>query len=247
MLVDIHCHLDAKEFDVDRYEVLERARANGVTAIINNGLNPESNRTTLELCENIKMLKPALGIHPSEVSKLEDHTIERELDFINGLRGVMAIGETGLDFYRGMDPKRQIEVFTKFLQLAEARNLPVIVHSRKAEKEVVELLESSNVKNIILHAFQGGRKLMKKAEDNKWLFSLPPSIVYDEQFQMIGKEVAINQLLTESDSPDMGPVKGEKNEPGNVIFTIKKIAQLKGMDEEEVKNIIFMTYRRIFG
>ncbi|MFH1638045.1 MAG: TatD family hydrolase [Candidatus Woesearchaeota archaeon] len=247
MLVDVHCHLDFREFDIDRYDIIDRAKAKGVTAIINNGLNPESNKKTLALCETIDILKPALGMHPMEVSKLEDSTIERELEFINGQRGIAAIGEVGLDFYKGMQPERQIAVFTDFIRLAEHKHLPIIVHTRKAEKECVELLESSSLKKVILHAFQGSKSLAKKAEDNGWFFSLPPSIVYTEQFQQMAKDIAVNQLLTETDSPFLGPVKEEKNEPANVSYVVEKIAELKGMDKEEVKNVIFMTFRRLFG
>lgn len=246
MLVDVHCHLDDKAFDVDRFDVIERAKAKGVVSIINCGTNPESNRKTLSLCEINKIMKPALGIHPMSVVNIPDHVIDREIEFIQNLRRVVAISEVGLDFYKAMERERQIAVFTKFIQLAEKKQLPIIVHSRKAEKECVELLESSSLKKIILHTFQGSKSLVKKAEDNGWLFSFPPSIIYNEQFQHMVKDISISQLLTETDSPVLGPVKGEKNEPANVSVVIDSIAKLKGLDPEEVKNIIYMNFRKIF-
>ena len=112
--------------------------------------------------------------------------------------------------------------------------------------EVVEMLESSKLKNIILHCFCGRKHLVKRAAENGWNFSIPPIIVRLEQFQIMAELVNISQLLTETDSPYLSPYPGKRNEPAFVAETIKKIAEIKKFEAEEVANNIFMNYQNIF-
>ena len=121
------------------------------------------------------------------------------------------------------------------------------MYSNEAEVEVVEMLESSKVKDIILHCFCGRKHLVKRAADSGWNFSIPPIIVRLQQFQIMAEIVNISQLLTETDAPYLSPYPGKRNEPAYVIETIKKISEIKKMTEEETANNIFMNYQRIFG
>jgi len=245
MLVDVHCHLDFDQFN-DLDEVIERAKEAGLKAILNNGISKKSNRKTLELAEKYPLVKPVLGLYPDEALKMNDRQINAEIEFIKKSKPV-AIGEVGLDGMRVPNMIRQKEVFQKFIELAKELDIPIIVHSRQAEETAVEMLEKAKAKKVIMHCFNGSLKLVKRIEKNGWHFSIPANIVYANQFKELVKTVSSNYLLTETDSPFLGPEKGKRNEPMNVKETIKVIAEIKQIEVEEATKIIFMNYKRLFG
>ena len=159
---------------------------------------------------------------------------------------MISIGEVGLDFKFSRDKENQIENFKKIIELSEKIKKPLIVHSRGAEKECVEILETSKNKKILMHMFSGNKKLIKKGADLGFYFSVPCIINKSEHFQMLTNLVSINQLLTETDCPWLSPFPDKKNEPAFIKFTIEKIAQIKKMEKLEVENNIFMNYQRLF-
>jgi TatD DNase family protein len=256
--IDVHAHLDFDEYKVDLDKVLEDCKTKGVKAIILNGVHPESNRRILELSVKHPIFKPALGYYPTHVVENKWKDVEDELDFILHNKHKVAIGEVGLDYKFGAEThpdfkmpieeqkKLQKKAFEKIIEISEKTKKPLIIHSRKAEEDVIEMIESSSLKNPVFHCFSGKRKLVQKIADNKWNFSIPVTLIKLQQFQEMVQYTNINQLLTETDSPYLGPVPGERNTPANVALTIKKIAELKGFDEEETANTIFMNYQRLF-
>jgi TatD DNase family protein len=162
-------------------------------------------------------------------------------------KNIVAIGEVGLDFWEEENTKEeQKKNFLNMIDFAEELKLPMVIHSRKAELEAVEILESSKQKKIMMHCFSGSRKLIKRCEKNGWMFSIPTNITFSEHFQMMAKEVSMSQIMTETDAPYLPPVKGERNEPANVRYTIKKIAELKKLDEQEVENMVYANYQKFF-
>ncbi|RMF54833.1 TatD family deoxyribonuclease [Candidatus Woesearchaeota archaeon] len=246
ILVDAHAHLDDKSFK-DISEVVGRAEKVGVKEVITNGVGPASNRKSLEIARKFSIVKAALGIYPCEADKMSSEEISAEIDFIEKNKNkVIAIGEVGLDFYwKPYDEKKQKDAFQKFIGLSERLRIPLIVHSRKAEAEVIEMIESSRAKPLI-HCFGGSMKLAKRIADNGWSFSIPCIVVRDDHFQRLVREVNISQLLTETDSPYLAARKDERNEPAFVLESVRKIASLKGLDVEEAANIIYMNYQRLF-
>ena len=132
------------------------------------------------------------------------------------------------------------------IKLAEESNKPIVVHSRKAEQKCVEMLESSSSKKIVMHCFSGKKSLVRKIADNGWFLTVPTIVVRSQQFQDIAKNVPITQLFCETDSPYLSPYKGQTNEPAFVIESYKKIAEIKGMDLNEVANNIYMNWQGIF-
>lgn len=246
-LVDIHAHLDDKQFAKDLDAVIERAKNIGLKVIINNGINPGSNRKTLELAKKFDIVKPALGLYPLEGLKLKEEEIEKEIEFIlENKDQILAVGEIGLDAYWKKETlEKQKPIFQEFIDLAEKIKKPVIVHSRNAEKECLEMLESSKLK-VVMHCFSGSLSLAKKIEDKGWSFSIPPSIVRSKHFQELVEKININQLLTESDAPYLGVKHGQRNEPAFVRETVKKIAELKALDEIEVENNLYMNFQGLF-
>jgi TatD DNase family protein len=262
-LIDVHAHLDHALFESDLPDVIERARQAGVKKIIANGVDPQTNRKVLQIAKKYPVVKPALGIYPpdalrTEVSEdgyplnlktLTMQDIEEELEFIKKAKPI-ALGEVGLDYKTGAKEesgkKEQKQVFQKFIELSEKLKVPLIVHSRKAEPDVVEMLESSNAKKVVLHCFSGKFSLVKRARDNGWSFSIPVNVVRSEQFQNIVAQVNLSQLLTETDAPYLSPFPGKRNEPAFVLESLKKIAEIKQLTLEDTANNILMNYKNLF-
>jgi TatD DNase family protein len=250
MLADLHAHLDIiKEEKLDG--LVDRAKKAGVKAIITAGVDKKSNRKCLELQEQFYIVKASLGLYPTEASKLSDSEIGEELAFIRGNKDkIVGIGEIGLDYQEAEDDdekeKQQI-LFEKQLELAKILDIPAIVHSRKAEKEVVETLIKLDCKKVVLHAFHGKINLVKEAIEKGFYFSIPTNIVRSSQFQAIVKAVNASNLLTETDSPFLATEKDGKSEPAHITETISEIAKIKGLEQEETANIIYSSYQKLFA
>lgn len=248
ILVDVHAHLELIK-DLDK--VIENSKKTGVKAIITNGVNPETNRKSLEISEKYDIVKPALGIYPMdalsrETKSLNVFDVDKEIDFIKKNKNkIAAVGEVGLDYKNGKDKKQQKDVFIKMIKLAKELDKPLIVHSRQAENDAVEILEKFNFKKTIMHCFNGDKNLVKRVIENNWFFSIPCIVIKSFQMQHIVKRANMSKLLTETDAPFLSPFDGE-NEPAFVKETINKIAEIKGLDKEEVANIIFMNYKGLF-
>jgi TatD DNase family protein len=256
--IDVHCHMDFTNVVKKIPDVLDSGMI-----VISNGINPPSNRRHLKLLDEFgssdhSNLKIALGLYPMDADEIDPYDADKEIGFIKGKiienpDRIMAIGEVGMDYYNGgkndLAKKEQKEVFKKIIGLAKELRKPILVHSRKAESDVVETLEKSGIApgQVILHCFSGKKKLIERARDNKWFFTIPTNVVRNESFQWMVKNIDINHLFCETDSPWLSPYgRGEINTPLNVIESYKMIARLKEMDLEEVKKNIYMNYQKVF-
>ncbi len=258
LLVDVHAHLDHPFFDKDLDFVIERAKKQGVKAIITNGVNPSSNKRVLALAKKYDIVKAALGMYPIDAlqkevqtgefpRKLQTFTVADCLAEIKRHKNdIVAIGEVGMDFAIADDREMQREHFQQVIELAVEIKKPLIVHSRKAEQEVIEMLSKSKTK-VLMHCFSGNKKLFLEGLKHGFYFSIPVNIVRSHQFQTWVKESPLSHLLTETDAPYLGINRDDRNESCNVIHTINKIAELKQMDPEEVANVIYGNYQRLFG
>lgn len=256
MLVDIHAHLDLygeKEIE----EVVERAESSGVKIIVTNGLDSSTNRKTLEIQKRFSIVKAALGIYPVDALKREkedmrlgrhaEFDIDEELKFIESRKSeIAALGEVGLDFVHGRSISQE-SLFIKFIALSNKIGRPLIVHSRKAEEAAINILEAEKAKQVVLHCFNGKISLVERAVKLGFSFSIPCTINRSEHFQHLVKRIPLSRILTETDAPFLSPYPERKNEPAFVSFTVKKIAELKGLDKEEAKKNIFMNYQRMFN
>ena len=243
-LADVHAHLDLVR---DKEAAIRRAAAEGVQEIVNNSVDPASNRKSLKLQEEHEIVKAALGIYPVNAAEMASSGISREIEFIreNGSR-IAAIGEIGLDYQETRDRTRQHEVFGRLLDLAKELGKPVIVHSRKAEKEVIETLIESDCERAVLHAFHGSMKLVRKGAEKGFCFSIPSNVLRSEHFQKLVEVVPAGNLLTETDSPYLGPFEDKRSEPAFVRMTVEKIAKIKGTTPEATANRLWNNYRRTF-
>ena len=242
LLVDVHTHLDLKEFDSDLDDVIERAKKAGVKAIITNGINHESNLKAMEISKKHDIVSAAAGLYPRFINEMNNNEISNEINFIEKSKSkIIAVGEVGLDFKYCSDEKqkeKQIWTFKKMIRLAKKIKKPIIIHSRNAENKTIEILEKEKAENVVLHCFSGKLKLIRKAAKLGFYFSVPTNIIRAEQFQKMVETVDINQILTETDAPFLSPFKEKRNEPMFINQTIKKIAEIKSMNKEEVANNI---------
>lgn len=256
MLVDVHAHLDLFGDRLD--SVIQRAEDAGVKKIVAQGVNPHTNRLVLDMAQRYDVVEPALGIYPQDALKKEvehesddhnfqvtDFDFDEELAFIEDSHPV-ALGEIGMDYKNGEDPVQQKERFVRFIKLGKKLGIPLIIHSRKAEQDVIDLLEQQEAEKVILHCFSGRLKLIKRASELGYSFSIPTNIVRSEHFQRLVSMVDISQLLTETDSPFLSPFRDRENEPAFVLESLKKIAEIKGLTLEETANNVFMNYQRLF-
>ncbi len=240
-------------------------------AIVVSGINPETNRDALLMAEKHENVKCTIGIYPKEAFEGErkqlgykDFDINEEITWMDAqIKGdkkrkrklIFGVGEIGLDF---VDIKRDNEkdkqkvekdkeLFVEQIRLAKKYNLPVVVHSRKAEEEVLDIIEKEKTNKVILHAFGGAKRLIKRGIELGYFFSIPPVVTRASHFQMIAKEVPIKQLFTETDAPYLGNELGKRNEPKNVSFAVEKIAEIKGVEGKEVEKIIYENYLSLSG
>src|SRR3989338_3887340 len=265
-LIDVHCHLTHEYFKDKLDAVLKRAEKAGLKALIVSGVNPPANREVLALAKkHPNLVKASLGIYPIDALGIQPEgvglpyqkgpiNLEDEFKFIEKNKdAVQCIGEVGMDFHWADKEKtyaQQAENFRKIIRFAIKIKKPLVIHSRKAEEECLQILEQE-IKNhevpVIQHCFSGRKSLMTKGAELGHFFSIPPCIVKSSNFQTLVKKVPMTQLLTETDSPWLSPNKDQMNEPAFVIESIKQIAEVKGISEKEVAEQIWKNYQKIFG
>jgi len=246
VFIDTHCHIDMMK-DIDG--IVERAIAKDVKIILNNGVDVKSNRKTLELAKKYPEVKSCLGIYPIEALKMSNEEIVDEMEFIRiNKTNIVGVGEVGIDLKWGKDLEKQKEIFGKFIDLAKELDKPIIVHSRQAEEEVMNILKEKKAEKVVIHCFNGKIKLVDEAVEKGWLFSIPANICFSENFQKLVEKIPIENLLCETDSPYLHPEKGKKNnEPANVVKSYKKIAEIKELDVGEVEKNLEENFNKIFG
>jgi len=246
-MIDVHAHLDHARFEKDLDEVIRRFRKEGGKYIISSGVNPATNRKALEIAKKYDAVKVSFGIYP--VGNFGED-INAEINWIKKYKDdCIAIGEIGLDYdddKRRAESEMQKELFEKMLNLAKKIGKMVIIHSRKAELNAIEILEEMKMKKVVMHCFCGKKSLIRRCVGHGWSFSVPPVIARLEHFKMLVKMVPMGQLLTETDAPYLSPVVGTRNESANVAVTIKIIAEIKGLTEDEVAGQIFINAKRLF-
>ena len=247
-IIDTHAHICDPAFDDDRNEVLERAADAGITGVIAVGEDLADARKNIDLAANYPVLRPAAGLYPTI---LDQARAEEMHGFIRKERaGLVAVGEVGLDFWivkEESDKELQKEIFRGFITLASELDLPLNVHSRSAGRHAVALLLDCNAANVQMHAFDGKASAAQPALEAGYFFSIPPSVVRSRQKQKLVKKLPLSHLLVESDSPVLGPDPNRRNEPVNVSISIKAIAELKNISEDEVMEAVLENTRKLYG
>ncbi|MHA1271583.1 MAG: TatD family hydrolase [Candidatus Helarchaeota archaeon] len=225
--IDSHCHLDYRSFKNDVDKVILRAKKENIMAIITSSIDSDLRFVNKLKSKYKNYIFHALGLHPPSYTK---DSVKKIIRLINeNLNSIVAIGEVGLDYYWVKEDFRreyQKEAFREFIKLAKNLKKPLVIHSRNAELESIEILEQENAKHVLMHCFSGNIELIKRITDNNWLISIPTAIVNRKKYQKIAKTCPLEHVVIETDSPFLSPDK-EKNEPSKVIFAAKKIAEIK--------------------
>jgi TatD DNase family protein len=255
-IFDTHAHLDMNAFDGDREAMLERAAEAGVVTMINVGIDVESSKKAVALSEQYPNIYAAVGIHPHDISAIT----MADIDAITGVGmdpKVVAIGETGLDFYRDISPRdRQIIAFMWHLDLSEEMGLPVIIHTREAAAETLDVLRSRLAGRHIeqyrgvIHCFNGDAATAKAYIDLGFHISLGGYISYPKStMQEAINSIPKNRLLVETDCPFLPPqeYRGKRNEPAFLKLTVNNLAYIRKESYEEVAAATTENARRLFA
>ncbi|MBU4406110.1 MAG: TatD family hydrolase [Candidatus Altiarchaeota archaeon] len=246
MLIDVHTHLDFPQFDSDRKEIVGKASEDGIL-IINSGIGPEGIEKTINLIEKHEGILATLGLSPQE---FDSGVIDETIRLIRKYKDrIVGIGEVGLDYYWIKEPEKRgrgMDNFRRFISLAKELSLPLVVHSRDAENEMVEELTAQGIK-ALLHCFGGSAELGKKAISFGCLVSIPTSVAYSKRKQELVGEIPLEAMVLESDAPYLAPTPRERNTPLNIRIAAKKIAEIKGIEYDKVAEITTRNAREFFN
>jgi len=253
-LIDTHCHLTFKPLDADVETVLERSKAAGVTSWITVGTNLPDSKKAVEFANRFDNMYAAVGIHPHDAKDAAPDTLTQLRDLAQNVK-VVAIGETGLDFHYNFSKQPdQLRVFAAQLQLAAELNLPVIIHSRNAFDETMDVLDrfAEPVKNIVFHCFSGSPEQAKQVLDRGYYISFTGVVTFKnaDRAREAARVVPLNKLMLETDSPYMSPepVRKQKiNEPALMTHTAKFLADLKKIPLEGFAAAVTATSKAFFN
>ncbi len=239
-LIDTHAHLDFPRFDKDRNEVIARAWDSGISYIVNVGADLASSRRSIKLAQEYPFIFATVGVHPHDASDLDQKMIE-------GIRGlavdekVVAIGEIGLDYHYDNSPRDiQKKAFKRQLQLAKELSLPVVIHSREADQDTLEILKAEYDTNNggIMHCFGSGVEMAQECLDMGMHLAFGGVCTFEnaKELRWVIKAVPLDRILLETDAPYLTPVpfRGKRNEPKYIRFVAEKIAEIKGLGLIEV-------------
>lgn len=264
-MVDSHAHLFSADFGQDLNDILNRARAVGIRAIVIPGTNAETSREAVQLARGTDWLHACVGVHPHEAAKADEAEF-RAIEELSALPDVVAIGEIGLDFFYDFSPRDvQARVFMRQIDLAVKRDLPIVVHTRDSIPEALEIVRAAvrdhpawcgegsgavRGRRGVFHCFTGS------AEQARELFSLGffvsyPGIVTFKNSPVVAplKEIGYGNILLETDAPYLAPVphRGTRNEPSHLPLVAETVARIVGAETDEVIVRTSQNAARLFG
>lgn len=250
-MIDTHAHLDVGEFDKDRDETIARALAAGVVNIITVGTDLESSKKAVELAERYTGVYAAVGIHPHDATTTSEANIAKLGEIARHPR-VVAIGETGLDFFRDYSPRTaQIQALKWHLTLAVELGLPVVIHCREAEKDMLNLLRSTHQQcQGVIHCFRGDTDTAREYLDMGFYLSLAAYIGYPSSVKAhdVIRSIPGDRLLVETDCPFLPPQghRGERNEPAYLPLTVRSLAAIRREQYEDTAKATSQNAQRLF-
>ncbi|XP_019909560.2 tatD DNase domain containing 3-like isoform X1 [Esox lucius] len=257
--IDCHCHISAGDFDQDIEEVIENSKTAGLLAIVAVAEHAGEFEKIIHLSQRFPgFIFPCLGVHPVQGSAPEPQrgALLQDLDAALPLiekykEHLIAIGEVGLDFTprfvnSDTDKDSQRQVLIRQAEIAKQLDLPLNVHSRSAGRPTIHLLKEQGVEKALLHAFDGKPSVAMEGVKAGYLFSIPPSIVRSEQKQKLVKQLPLESMCLETDSPALGPEKQVRNEPKNIFICAEYISKIKGIPLETVIDVTMQNSLRLF-
>ena len=252
MLFDTHAHYDSGAFNADRMEVLASMPEKGVELILNPGCDLETSRTAVSLANAFPFVYAAVGVHPSDCETYSDE-VEQELRKLAEDPKVKAIGEIGLDYYWEDNAPAEVQkaVFRRQMDLARELKLPVIIHDREAHRDCLEIVKEYPDLKGVYHCYSGSVEDAKTLVKLGWMISFTGVVTYKNARKSLEviEWLPMDRIMIETDSPYLTPVpfRGKRNDSGHVHYVAETIAQVKGMDVEEVVRITTENGKRFFN
>ncbi|MBU3911637.1 MAG: TatD family hydrolase [Candidatus Omnitrophica bacterium] len=253
MLIDTHCHLDFKDFDPDRQELIVRSREQGIENIINVGSSLEGTEKSIALSQKYDFVYASAGIHPHEADRINRNDLERFSRLMDSEK-VVAVGEIGLDYFRDIASRdNQKRLFRKMLGAAKEKGLPVIIHNRDAHEDTLRILKEimGDSVNGVMHCFSGDETFLERCLGIGMFVSFTCNITFKkaEKLREVVKLVPVDRLFLETDAPFLAPqaFRGRRNEPAYVRFLAEEIARIKDMSFEEVARITTINAKSFFN
>lgn len=251
-MIDTHSHIYGPEFDDDRAEVLQRARLAGVDKVLLPNINEESIARMLQVAKEYPdMCYPMMGLHPEDVKEDWAQVLDR-MEML--LDGMIAVGEVGLDFYWDTTfRKEQIEAFERQICWAVERNLPLVIHMRKAEQELLEVMERHKSDGLrgVFHCFGGSRETASRMLKHEGFVLGIGGVVTFKNSRLAEtlRHVPLDRIVLETDAPYLAPVpyRGKRNEPSYVAHVARFLSDIYNVSEEEVNDVTNLAVKRVFG
>ncbi len=252
MIFDTHAHYDDEQFDIDRDSLLLSMKENGIGTIVNIGANLASSKTTLELAHKYDFIYGAVGVHPSDSAELSDDNFDRIRQMCADEKCV-AIGEIGLDYY-WPEPDHEIQKkwFVRQLDLAREVKLPVVIHSRDAAADTVQILKDNNAGDIggVVHCFSYSKEVALVCVRMGFYIGVGGVLTFKNGKKMkeVVSEIPIEKIILETDCPYLAPEpnRGKRNSSLNLPYVVKAMAEIKGISEEEVIDITERNARAMY-
>ncbi len=252
MIFDTHAHYDDEAFNEDRHELLMSLQAQGIEAVVNIGASIQSTKNTLELMKKYAFVYGAVGVHPNETAELNEQFMDW-LKHVSQEEKVVAIGEIGLDYYwNEPEPEVQKHWFVRQLELAREVNLPIVVHSRDAAKDTLDIIRYEKAYEMggVIHCFSYSLEMAKEYLNMGFYLGIGGVVTFNngKKLKEVVSYMPIEQLVLETDCPYLSPVpnRGKRNSSLNLPFVVKAISELKDIPEEKVIEITRENARRMY-
>lgn len=252
MIFDTHAHYDDEAFQEDRDELLNSLSTHGIEAVVNVGASIQTTKNTLELMKKYPFVYGAVGVHPSETEELNDNLMDW-LKHVSGEKKVVAIGEIGLDYYwKEPDPEIQKHWFVRQLQLAREVKLPVIIHSRDAAQDTLDIMKAEKAGEIggVIHCFSYGTEMAREYLNMGFYLGIGGVVTFNNgrKLKEVVEYMPLDRIVLETDCPYLSPVpnRGKRNSSLNLPYVAEVISQIKGISPEEVIKITNQNARNLY-
>lgn len=252
MIIDTHAHYDDEAFSEDRDVVIQKLKEAGIELVVNVGASMETSENTIQLTKEYDFFYGAVGVHPNETEELTEEKLETLRQY-SRLPKIVAIGEIGLDYYWD-EPARDVQKhwFSRQLDLAKEEKLPVIIHSRDAAKDTLDLLASQEYKEVngVIHCFSYGVEMAREYLNREYYLGIGGVVTFNNAKKL--KEVVayapLDRIVLETDCPYLSPVpnRGKRNSSLNLPYVVTQIATIKNVTEEEVIRVTNQNAKNLY-
>lgn len=252
MIFDTHAHYDDEAFDEDREALLNRMQAGGIGRIVNIGANMRTSEMTVELTKQYDFIYGAVGVHPNDVGEMKEEDLQRLCQWA-GLERIVAIGEIGLDYHYD-EPERAIQFqwFEAQMELARQVQLPIVVHSRDAAKDTVDLMKACHAEEIggVVHCYSYTKELAREFLNMDYYFGVGGVLTFPnaKKLKEAVEYIPLEKIVLETDCPYLAPVpnRGKRNSSLNLPYVAEVLAEIKGLPVEEIEAVTFENGKRLY-